>query len=567
MAAADPLYRLCASCEISGDLEAFYKCTQCHAQKETIEATVQYLCELCIITHVRKGHAVVDHRSLKPVVCTEHKQLSLDYCTTCEEMFCAKCLGKHRKHDSVSLNEKAIEVRGKIFEMLSECEKIEKEALKKNEYVSAVVSTHKIDADGLIQKVETLLDKVKKSMTEEIRSRMNEFQKSESRTQEHVITIGKIQADLRNSLSQSNGAMVASFSEVKSKIDALTITHKIVNDFQITENKFQAHDSLQDLNQNLINEIKSLIDLPCANAEQFKNKRESNQANLGSNFSNVVSKKFYVGVYYDYCFEIEQNGEIVTVRRIDFSGKNSTKFIMSANVGLVTIDNIFLINDSLIIVFTKFGRKGAIYIALSDTELRYLDFPSGKFDILGPYILYLRNNQVEWLCWDPNCKRICQMNGKSLQVISKDYNCTKKPQNKSVTDSNLICYYDQDRQTIISKGLDADAFYRFKHAHSEVIDCISSINVFPSRQIMITWSIQSKASSVYVRNDSNKNRVREAWNLLTRVDWSVPSFRLDGHNFVLKPTIDELNESNNLFLIDRPLDGILINPPLPGRRI
>ena len=75
---SDELIRLCSGCEESIAEELLYKCTQCNMSDEP-EALSDFLCDQCLVLHIKKGHTVLDHRNMKPAVCPDHKQLCLDY--------------------------------------------------------------------------------------------------------------------------------------------------------------------------------------------------------------------------------------------------------------------------------------------------------------------------------------------------------------------------------------------------------------------------------------------------------------------------------------------------------
>ena len=258
--------KTCASCEEDCEVERLYKCVQCNTS-DCPEKPVEFMCELCISVHIKKGHSVLDHRSLEPAVCQEHKQLCLDYCITCNEIFCSRCLGKHRKHDFQSLNEKASELRAKVFELLTDWEKNEKVALEKSEDVSTIVDIHKMEVEKVVKEVEDTLDKVKENLTAEIRSKFREFEDVQSWIKQHIASVGQTQSDLRGLLCQSNGNLVNSFPTVEAKIGALKTSDSQVKLYQMNKEQFEAREGFKSLNQRIISEISKELSLPGVSVE------------------------------------------------------------------------------------------------------------------------------------------------------------------------------------------------------------------------------------------------------------------------------------------------------------
>ena len=258
--------QLCSTCEESSAPELLYKCTQCNIFEDS-KKPVEFLCDLCVASHIKKGHRILDHKGLEPTACSDHRQLCLDYCITCSELFCAKCLGKHRKHDFQSLNEKAFELKAKVFELLNDWEKNEKVALEKSEDVSTIVDIHKMEVEKLVKEVEDTLDKVKENLTAEILSKFREFEDVQSWIERHVASVGQVQSDLRGLLCQSNGILVNSFPTVEAKIGALSTSDSQVKLYQMNKEQFEAREGFKSLNQRIISEISRELSLPEVSVE------------------------------------------------------------------------------------------------------------------------------------------------------------------------------------------------------------------------------------------------------------------------------------------------------------
>ena len=257
---------LCSHCQESNSIEDLYKCTQCNEMDSTEinvdTGSIQYLCDLCTAAHLKKGHSVLDHRSLQPSVCTEHKMVCLEYCIDCDELFCGKCLAKHRSHASKSMAERASEVRSKIFGLLTEWESNEKAALRKRESVSGIVNQHESEVEILLKQVEDSIDKLKEEVTAEIRVKFAEFKKSETRFEDHVQKVGQTQKELRGLLSMSDGSMIEAFQTVETNVGSLGVAQCEIEVYEINTNPFGTTGRFVELNERLFNQVVRQLKLP-----------------------------------------------------------------------------------------------------------------------------------------------------------------------------------------------------------------------------------------------------------------------------------------------------------------
>ena len=125
----------CVICLSNLATAALYRCTTCHSGKNEA-SSVEFLCEDCLVPHIRKGHSVIDSKGDEPLTCTEHGFLCLQYCKSCNIPFCCKCLQIHSEHKFQSMDGKASEVRAEVFEVLTELESKEKPLRVKQETLS-----------------------------------------------------------------------------------------------------------------------------------------------------------------------------------------------------------------------------------------------------------------------------------------------------------------------------------------------------------------------------------------------------------------------------------------------
>ena len=539
----------CSHCEEPLNVECSFKCLQCNLTDGTSKPP-EIFCDTCItVIHVKKGHQIVDNRNLEPAICSEHKQLCLDYCKSCEELICTKCLRLHRKHDSVPLTEKGSEVRREVFELLSEWEKNEKKAIKTAESILVVVGNHEKDASALIQNIEELLDQAKKSITEKIRAKLNGFKEIENKSKERVETIGKTQTDLRCLLGVSTGTMISQFPIVKTNIEALKETDGNIDGLQLTHSKFEELKDFETLSQDLILQIISALKL----SSLFSENKDSESPQTPK----VANSKLIIGIFDDNCFEVEQRNEIVTYRTIDFGNNEARKTRASQRKTRASqrfeqemVKNVYWIADMTIIVLSNIinGSKRALRISECDPFFRQISYPS-ELEVLEPYVHKSGDSTVEWLCWDEALKQIRRWNMSLFQIGSVLATLRSKPLNTSITSVNFVCFYDRDAQTIVTLDGDMQIWGKLNHEYAESIDSIYTF--FLRKELaLLTYSSESKSSSVYLR--TRLKSPKKSWLYCKRINWNVYEMPVEYPRFVIRHIASTENDkkvSKNLILL------------------
>ena len=280
MASSITITTPCASCGFLSSVENSYKCTQCNyvAEDSTAES-VEFLCDLCSAVHIRKGHSVVDKNNLPPAICAEHKQICFDFCNQCGQILCPKCLGKHRKHDITSIDEKATEVRVNLFEKLSNMKVLQKDAIKKSQAVSAEVAVRKTDAEVALKETEELLDELRKALTDEILAHTNELNDDEKQSKEHVDNIGKAESGVRNLLGQSNASMLTNYPAIDKECKKMIKSHSLIQQLETTPKKIKLTEKLSAIKKNILAVVQKELRLQ---GQQDQNKM--NASDIKDNF-------------------------------------------------------------------------------------------------------------------------------------------------------------------------------------------------------------------------------------------------------------------------------------------
>ena len=479
MALSSESSQLCSNCEESSAAEILYKCTQCSVSDDP-KKPVEFLCDLCVASHIKKKHPILDHRNFEPAVCSEHRQLCLDYCITCDEVSCAKCLVKHSKHEFKPLNEKASEVRAKVFEMLSDWEKNEKTALEKSQNISKIVDIHEREIEQLVKEVEAMLDKIKETLTAEVKSKITEFKATQNWVKDHVRNVGQTQSDLRGLLCQSNGSMVASISTVLAKTVALSTSQSEVELYQMNKEKFQTGASFKSLHQKIVFEMRKELSLPglkrkdaepsLAAKSQIKSKGATPK--LQQSFNLIVG-----GCFTGDCFEVSQTNQSFEIRKYDTQKRKTYPALVCECDELVSalVDHVYYLDKLLVVVCSRLrGGDKQVYVCdVSGPDSRTpvwtkVTYPKGV-DVLGPWLYYSR---INWLYWDP-CSQTIRNWADGNDRRTYKLPCRNRPVNKFVTDCCLPCFFDQSAQNIlVFWPHDKPAEVLGRHRYNEKIDTI-----------------------------------------------------------------------------------------------
>ncbi|XP_063726959.1 transcription intermediary factor 1-alpha-like [Symsagittifera roscoffensis] len=194
---------VCVSCEDTFPNIKLNRCQSC-SEKQDNAAVVEFLCEDCVIAHIRKGHTVVDSKGNEPLTCSKHSLICTEYCATCDVPFCLKCIGNHSDHKFQSVDEKASEVKAKVFEILEELEMKEKPLRLKQKANADVYSQNKQLVHDLKEMVKEECKKLEEHLLRKIDEKLelnNDLSSELKSIYEKLLDLQKMTREL---LSQSN---------------------------------------------------------------------------------------------------------------------------------------------------------------------------------------------------------------------------------------------------------------------------------------------------------------------------------------------------------------------------
>ena len=569
---SDEPTRLCSSCEESIAIDLLYRCTPCNMSDDP-KKPVDFLCDHCVVLHIKKGHNVLDHRSMEPAVCPDHKQLCSHFCIDCGVVFCVKCLEKHCKHDFQSLNEKASELRAKLFDLMTDWEKKEKVALQKSEDVSGAAGVHENEVEQMIQEVESTLNNVEDTLIAEIRSKLAEFSDKKNWLEDHVQKVGKTQKDMRSLLCQSNGTLVTSFPAFESEVGLLSTSHSEVEQYQMNEEKFETREEIKFLNQKFVAEVRKKLNLPDVKKENpgpSVVKKSQPKKTPGVKKTNESSSelrfKSIVGCFTKNCYEVSQRAQYVVIRKYDTRTLTSSSEVLSQDLesDAIVVNQVFIMENRIIIVTSgphetendNIKRAFRVYCGNRTPDWEEIPYPNNVQHVLGPWFSFI-SADTGLFYWHADAKQIrLWQNYKELTCYR--FGCEIMPINKSNSDTWFPCYLDRSSTNILllmGPSYDND-FTGCKHTIQETIDSISSFyDITNSSVVIVTWSVETKASSVYyteLTNGTVSIKKYFQWVTGARISWyskecSIPFL----FNYTLKPVdVGGDDEERFLFLIE-----------------
>ena len=206
----------CTSCGES-EIE-LYCCETCDQIGEcSNDVTKELLRESCISSHVKKGHDVRTSKGQVPLVCGDHKKLHNLYCKSCDVSFCPKCLGNHSKHEMGSIDERAIEIKKEVFEMLTTLELDEKPLRAKKEAISEAKSCHEIEQMHLKDLFETKLEELRRIGLKRIDENLGYVEVEQKEITDQIEDLLKLQRRSRDSLAMTSPHLVNDFKGLSSE--------------------------------------------------------------------------------------------------------------------------------------------------------------------------------------------------------------------------------------------------------------------------------------------------------------------------------------------------------------
>ena len=472
----------CDSCCEVFEQEQLFKCTTCNNLLESTD-TVKFNCDCCIIHHLRKGHEILDYKSLKPAVCKAHKNLCSMYCSNCEEVLCPNCISNHPNHKVMSIEQRASEVRSKVFELIADMDSCEKSVRSTHDRLNEHEETRTKSYEKLVLDVSSEMDALKKNILDHIKSEHDKMVKIVKDSGNNYERLLRCQSDLRELLCFSDGNLVEQFkekanqaTEVKTKESELKLCHFDGVDYSMSKEITPLAKSFSDDFVGQINIPKVVVSL---SGNSFVYSKE-----CGSLYS-VEYKNFEITVY-ECKFEEHRDGHVEM-----------------SKINLAMYESDTPICDIQVFFLMEFDSESAILIKTSNL-LHLFEVESKSFRVIKSslqiqqiplfFVSLSSDNVAEFVYWDEVNKVVGQTNKKNVE-----YECNSLPLVvNSWHDDTYVHFVNQQIDVIEiethppAKVVSSVIKYSV-HGVTD-ISCISHI-----KRLLIIWSLSTSSLTFFSR--------------------------------------------------------------------
>ena len=484
-----------STCSVCGVEEIeLYFCETCSVSETESSQQKQLLCEPCLGPHVRQGHQVTTSKGQEPLICTKHRRLHSEYCKSCDESFCPKCLGNHSKHEMGSLDERAAEIRKEVFSMLTTLERNEKPLRAKKEEICALKMKHQFDQEKLKKFVEHEIKKLRKLLYSRIAENEAQMDSQEKAVSQEIDQVLELQNESRMLLSATSPHLVNKYKEVKLLFDEAC---KRFEETVLTQ--FQVKSSSALVLKDIIDEVGRTIDKKLK-SDFTKEKVEVVEHALlngknGKKYSLIIENEeaniFSVEARRDQEPWLEKLG------KVNLQGVGLIKFFYS--------------------VFSELNKCSCVLLTYANTAYRIdvteqnnLDLNEIKFprfpNIICPYTLPSVKTDVHWSYWSDEQKSL-----KFSHKPSFESKCLSQPSFVSLDTNGLeLCFLVEYGNVLIvdPEQTKIKTFLSTDHGIKDI-----SHATLDRRGLLYLWSKQSKVCKMFC--DS-----RDGWRLNRTDSWS-----------------------------------------------
>ena len=499
----------CNSCCESFENEDMFKCLTCMDCVDDTQG-VSFHCEVCIAPHVRKGHEVLDHKSLKPAICADHKNLCSMFCTNCEDILCTNCLSKHLGHGMVPLKEKAEEVRKKVFELISELDSSEKVISKTKDRLTKDQEKYKSGYEDLVQKVSAQFDRMKQDVLDKIKMEHDKLIKAGKESEDNLDLLLKCESDLRELLSKSIGFLITEYLGMEKTTNAIKET-------EVKLNKLHVEEKLHDVASNTLEPLAGEFTLKCWENIQMPMLKSSADCKAVAVkpkmpvivkrepglFERLESQLAWLRVSHNYflvycgkkeMFSVYACGREVTLHQMVFqiptnklikNDKSPSKFIADDNIQKLFVFPQTLYEKHIILILADH------YVLKFDTSSMLFSYSTFNppFNHIPLMICSVRQ-KVDYVYWDSVNEQVRQTNKESVKI-----HCSSQPAVKMNYMSEYYLFFIADQNCIVrfdTSGSLTDVRCIKEDEHRvRSIDCVSHC-----RSYFVIWSLATQSLTI-----------------------------------------------------------------------
>ena len=472
----------CDSCREVFEQERLFKCTTCNISLE-ITDTVNFNCDCCIIPHLRKGHEILDHKSLKPAVCKAHKNLCSMYCSNCEKILCPNCISSHPSHKIMAIKELASQVRPQVFELIAYMDSCEKSVRITHDRLNEHEETRTKSYQKLVLDVSSEMDALKLNILDRIKSEHDKMVKKVKDSGNNYERLLQCQSDLRELLCFSDGNLVEQFKEKANQVTEVKIRQSELELCHFNGVDYSMSKQITPLAKRFSDDFVGQIKIP-----------------------KVVSLSGNSFVYSKQCgslYSVEYKNFEITVYECKFEEHRDGHVEMS-KIKLAMYESDTPICDMQAFILMKHRSEPFILIKNSNVlhvfEVKSKSFRAIKFTLqihqIPLFFVSINlDNVAEFVYWDEVNKVVRQTNKQSV-----DYKCNSLPiVVNSWHDDTFVHFVNQQIDVIQIETHPAAAWFSvIKYSVHGVSDisCISHI-----KRLLIIWSLSTSSLTFFSRSD------------------------------------------------------------------
>ena len=465
----------CDSCLAAFEMERLFKCMTCTDQFERIDS-VKFNCECCVMSHVRRGHDILDHKSLKPAVCEAHKSLCSAFCSKCDEVLCMNCLSKHENHNIMTVKERASQVRSKVFELIADLDSFEKLVNGTQERLNKDKERRAKGYEKLVQDVSAEMDALKQKILDRIREDHEKTVKMEQESLENYRLLLKSQSELRELLSCSDGNMVDRFKAKKKQVDQVKSKEEELGLWQIKGLTHSVSEQTLQLGRKFAENFRRHIEVPCVDLiDQIE-------------IHYVYSKEF------GQLYGVECEGNKLTV--FEFNLEEHDDGVRMSKIELGTHENDSPMKDMQAFFLMQNNSNAHILIKTSKVS-RLFDVASKSFknielnhqtNHIPLFFAYLSpGNVAEFVYWDETKKVVRQTNKQRVE-----YKCDSLPRVMNSWHDNTYVHFINEENDVVE--IETHPGYPFLSAIKASVHCVKDISCISHirSHLLVIWSLSTR---------------------------------------------------------------------------
>ncbi|XP_075257868.1 uncharacterized protein LOC142349907 [Convolutriloba macropyga] len=483
-------------CEAHGDNELF-SCEEIKCVSDETEAKAM-LCEDCIISHIKRGHKILDSKSEEPLVCCSHKLIVSIYCKNCRSCLCVKCLVDHVNHEIQTIDTKSKEVKSLVFDLLTGLEVKEKPFRLAADLIESSVARRRNDLDALKKCFEDQTEELRKDVFEQIELNSKFL---DGRIEEVNTTVGNLlkqQEKARNLLSVNNARVVENFAGVDQ--EAKSVLQDLESAEQLTEFRFIATREMKEkfkaFNANLVKQI-NICEVDPSQEKHF----------VASDFTGdlIEISAFKASLKCFYCYPIDQTWFY--------------RCISADNAFADVIDRVFPVQP--------FGDNTCAMILTTDSTVYLLnkesgnierdeklpaDFQQNSANYLWPHRTGEKGSEFDWVLWNAKAKRLTFTHDMSLSIPFKSMPFIKM----SCYVWCMLVFVGSDKSVICVDIAEKTIRHIPPQVHKlDKIDCVSTYGI----NLMFLWSTSTKSTVVLSLLEETRPENDVEWQFSGKFSW------------------------------------------------